>query len=268
MVSRHWRECRKDFQEHDTQENRLLWARWEPLSETWMFGGLGAQGEPERIFKSLANKAAKRLRRAPSGADSNGWGVWLNALRDENRNFEAQPFHTSLPVEEWERLGLPVSKGTIVTANVTDEMAEANRQIGFASRVGVQRRKEFDGIAGTLTDLFATSANYCLELESRTPEGGPEPDEPAGVPVPSTVPGAAVAQSALGKQRRYNAAIEGVKKEIRESREAGLTHLEICERLANKPRPANAAWKELSWPQAFRNPKYRSAVKSWIARVS
>ena len=269
MELQHWRACRKDFQEQDTNQNRLLWAEWEPLTESWTFRGAGAQREPEKIFKSLANKAATGLADARSPSPGAGWRVWLNALREENRDFEALPFHMRLSLDEWERLGLPESKGKIVLVSITDEMAESNRQNGFETAAGVQTNKEFDGTAGVLRSLFAISANYCLELESRAQcQPSPAPSARSlGTPNVELTPAIVAIKPSRGKQRRSQVPIERTKQEIRRLIDAGLTHQQVCERLDQAPRPANAAWNALSWPEAFRDRRYRGAVKSWISRV-
>jgi len=75
------------------------------------------------------------------------------------------------------------------------------------------------------------------------------------------------ALAATGKQPRVNAGLEKVKEEIRELHKAGFSQKKICDRLGKKPRPAHAAWKELSWPEAFKHPEFHPSVKSWISRV-
>jgi len=45
------------------------------------------------------------------------------------------------------------------------------------------------------------------------------------------------------------------------------TQEEICERLGNKPRPPHAKWRNLSWPAAFRNTRYRAAVKTKLSKI-
>ena len=52
---------------------------------------------------------------------------------------------------------------------------------------------------------------------------------------------------------------------IRELRAEGLSHLEICRRLGSRPRPPHAAWRDLTWPDAFM--KYPNPVRAWISKV-
>jgi len=59
-----------------------------------------------------------------------------------------------------------------------------------------------------------------------------------------------------------------IKREIQRLREAKFTQQEICRQLGKSPRPPNASWRDLEWPEAYRSPKHRGAVKSWISRVT
>ena len=81
----HWQECRKNFQEQNSEQNRLLWVQWDPLRDTWTFRGPGAGDEPEKIFKSLANMAARGLPDSQSRSDGERWKNWLDVLRNEGR---------------------------------------------------------------------------------------------------------------------------------------------------------------------------------------
>lgn len=60
---------------------------------------------------------------------------------------------------------------------------------------------------------------------------------------------------------------ELVKREIRELKKLDYQQEEICKRLGIKPRPPHAGWRDMTWPEAFRHPKFRRAVKSWLSRV-
>jgi hypothetical protein len=61
---------------------------------------------------------------------------------------------------------------------------------------------------------------------------------------------------------------EKVKQKIRELKEAGLKHQRrICERLGGSLRPPNAAWRELTWLEAYDNKSYHGSVKSWLSRI-
>jgi hypothetical protein len=152
---------------------------------------------------------------------------------------------------------------------ITDEMAaESERQLGFSTEIGPKTQRRFEGTAGVIRDLFATSANYCLELDSREHPRSREtlPDEPSAQAAKAP-PAPGAQQSRVGKRVRSEVAIERVKQEIRRLHEAKLTQQQICERLGKALRPTNAAWRELTWREAFRDPKYKPAVKSWLSRV-
>jgi len=58
---------------------------------------------------------------------------------------------------------------------------------------------------------------------------------------------------------------ERVKKIIREMKQSRSSCQEICARLGTDKRPPHAAWRDLSWPEAFRT--HQRAVKTWISRV-
>jgi hypothetical protein len=165
-MSRHWRECRKDFKEHDTEQNRSLSARWDPLTDVWTFCGPGAGGEPEKVFKSLASKAARALPDSHGISVADRWKVWLDALRNEDRNFEKHPVEVILSPQECDRLDLRATKGVVESVMITDEMAaESERQLGFSTEIGPKTQRRFEGTAGVIRDLFATSANYCLDSD-------------------------------------------------------------------------------------------------------
>jgi len=236
-----------------------------------MFRGGGAGGEPERVFKSLAQKAAKGLPYSDSIGKEELWKVWLDVLRDANRNFYAIPVDVTLSTQACEELALSATKGVVESVTITNDMAESLRHFGFSAEPGATRaQRTYKGIAGVIRDLFPVSANYCLELEAqasnqRSPDIPPSDLASAQVARTPLVP--ATKQSRRGKQARSNAAIEDVKRQIRELYKAGYTQQQICGRLGKSPRPMNAAWRELAWPDAFRNPKYRAAVKSWISRA-
>jgi hypothetical protein len=157
----------------------------------------------------------------------------------------------------------------VETVTITAQTAESIRELGFSVEPGSKTQRRFEGIAGVIRDLFATSANYCLELEARASHARSReaaPDHLARGQAAKAPLAPAVKQSRRGKQTRLNAAIEQVKQEIRRLREAGYTQQQICQKLGKAPRPMNAAWRELTWLEAFRNPKYKAAVKSWISR--
>jgi hypothetical protein len=56
-----------------------------------------------------------------------------------------------------------------------------------------------------------------------------------------------------------------VKHQIIEMARAGFTQAEICDRLRDSPRPKQAVWSGLTWPQALR--RHEGSVKTWISKV-
>lgn len=73
--------------------------------------------------------------------------------------------------------------------------------------------------------------------------------------------------------RRPDPALERLKNRVRKLRNAGLSHIQICQELDNDKalraiRPRNVGWdKNLSMTQLIGDPKYKSAVKVWISRA-
>jgi hypothetical protein len=228
-------------------------------------------GSRKRHSKSLAQKAARGLSGSECIAECDLWKVWLDALRNEKRNFDESPIQETLSTQEWDKLALPATKGVVESLMITDKMAESIRQLGFAAEPGtIKTRRRFEGIAGVIRDLFETSANYCVELEAGAPHPQSRqttPDGVANAQAGQVPPAPATKEDRGGKQVRWNAPIERVKQKIRQLHGVGSTQKQICERLGNSARPKNAAWRELAWPEAFRNLSYRAAVKSWISRI-
>jgi hypothetical protein len=76
--------------------------------------------------------------------------------------------------------------------------------------------------------------------------------------------------SVSGRRRKtgIEGDVESVKVMIRTMLRESLSHADICERLGDMPRPARATWRTLSWPKAFKNEKYRDAVKTYISKVA
>jgi hypothetical protein len=70
-----------------------------------------------------------------------------------------------------------------------------------------------------------------------------------------------------GKRPRVTS-FDRIKKEIQQMKEAGYTQKRICDRLGSSPRPPNARWNGLPWPDALKKPEYTNSVKSWLSRVT
>jgi hypothetical protein len=187
----------------------------------WTFCGSGAGGEPEKVFKSLASKAARALPESHDIPVADCWKVWLDALRNENRNFEKHPVEVVLSPQECDRLDLRATKGVVKSVMIDDEMAAKSARLGFSTELGSKTQREFEGTAGVSRDLFATSANYCLELDSREHPRSREtlPDEPSAQAAKAP-PAPGAQQSRVGKRVRSEVAIERVKQEIRRLHEA------------------------------------------------
>jgi hypothetical protein len=60
--------------------------------------------------------------------------------------------------------------------------------------------------------------------------------------------------------------LASLKHRIRDLRGQGKSYLEICDALADAPRPAKVRWRSLKWSQAYRS-RFRRSVVAWIARA-
>ncbi|HEY4359860.1 MAG TPA: hypothetical protein VGN17_02775 [Bryobacteraceae bacterium] len=77
----------------------------------------------------------------------------------------------------------------------------------------------------------------------------------------------AVVGGSAGKKASSDGSLMKVKSRIRQLRKDRYTYAEICDDLGKAVRPPNAGWRTLSWPDAFKDPTYKAAVKSWISRA-
>jgi hypothetical protein len=57
----------------------------------------------------------------------------------------------------------------------------------------------------------------------------------------------------------------GTKELVRKMYEEGCSQQQMCERLWNSPRPPHAGWRDLPWPQAYR--QHPGPVKKWLSNV-
>jgi hypothetical protein len=83
----------------------------------------------------------------------------------------------------------------------------------------------------------------------------------------TTAPGKIVTQSGTRRARSRDEDAAKLRRHIRELRDAGITHREICQRLDEQgwPRPARASWRHLTWSRAYKDPKHGPSVKKWIS---
>lgn len=67
------------------------------------------------------------------------------------------------------------------------------------------------------------------------------------------------------RKRKCDPVVQRIKQQVRELRAAGLSHQEICKRLGSADRPPHAAWKNLTWPQAYL--QHPAAVRKWLSEA-
>jgi hypothetical protein len=155
-IARFWKEREEEFRRHANDENDSLAADWYSITDSWTFRG-GSVGRSERIFKSLARKAARGLK-GNLGTDAGT--SWLDALRHGEYGFELRFHHGGAYNQQ--RLNylkqsgecVPVVEGVLETVVLSDGSAET--------------RTRFEGITGTIERVFETSADFCLELGCHT----------------------------------------------------------------------------------------------------
>jgi hypothetical protein len=155
--SRFWKEREEEFRRHANDENSSLAADWYSITDAWTFRG-GSVERSERIFKSLARKAARGLK-GTLGADA--CKAWLDSLRHGEYNFELRFRHGGAYNQK--RLdylaqsgeAVPVIEGIVETVALLDG--------------SVETRTRVEGITGTIERIFETSADFCLELGSHAP---------------------------------------------------------------------------------------------------
>jgi hypothetical protein len=64
---------------------------------------------------------------------------------------------------------------------------------------------------------------------------------------------------------KTNPVVQRIKKRTLELRKAGLDYSSICDRLASTERPPRAAWRDFSWPVAYK--RHTSAVTKWLSEA-
>ena len=176
--SRFWKEREEEFRRHANDENSSLAADWYSITDAWTFRG-GSVERSERIFKSLARKAARGLR-GNLGADP--CKAWLDSLRDQGYHFELRfrqgGAYNQKRLDYLAQSGeaVPVVEGVVETVTLLDG--------------SVETRTCVEGITGTIERIFDTSADFCLELGSHAAPDAPEQAESdvAGIVTPDASP--------------------------------------------------------------------------------
>jgi hypothetical protein len=68
------------------------------------------------------------------------------------------------------------------------------------------------------------------------------------------------------RRRPGNPEFEQVRADARQLRAEGASQREICQRLKDRVRPPQAAWRHLPWDRAYMSEEYRSAVCKWLSK--
>ena len=109
------------------------------------------------------------------------------------------------------------------------------------------------GLIGAPDDLLRGNGALSALVKSGSPGqtrtmSDRRPTEGGGQPTPS---------------RRRDPGLQSLKVRVRELREEGLSHEQICSRLGDTARPPHAAWRHLTWIVAYK--RHTSAVTKWIS---
>lgn len=183
--ARFWKEREDEFTKHDTPGNSKLSAVWCSMGEDWSFCSgprtTAAILRAEQTFKALAREAAKGLIGSQSAEPYLDWLEALRCARDRStgRRLYAKVSATGTTVlgemelERMKRSSEPVARSGLIEFIV---QAEAEDDVGrsAASEVSpvahAEMRMFWDTTTEIIEDLFAVSANLCLEIRSRIPD--------------------------------------------------------------------------------------------------
>jgi hypothetical protein len=67
------------------------------------------------------------------------------------------------------------------------------------------------------------------------------------------------------RRRSKDPDLQTLRDQVREMHKLGYSHFEMCRRFGDDPRPPGVGWRKLTWPAAFQNHKYNSAVRKWLS---
>jgi hypothetical protein len=132
--SRFWKEREEEFRRHANDENNSLAADWYSITDSWTFRG-GSVGRSERIFKSLARKAARGLK---GNLAADACKSWLDALRHGEYGFELRFRHGGaynqkrLDYLRQSGEAVPVVEGVVETVTLPDGSAETRTRVGVS----------------------------------------------------------------------------------------------------------------------------------------
>jgi len=177
------KEREEEFRRHANNENSSLAADWCSITDTWTFRG-GSGERSERVFKSLARKAARGINGIPS---ADAWKAWLDSLRQEEFGFEVRFRHSSAYNQKRRDYVAQSVEAIQVVEGIVETVALLDGSLETRTRV--------EGITGTIERVFETSADFCLELGSHGPPDATEEVQPgAKAEAQTTVKGEGIHQ--------------------------------------------------------------------------
>lgn len=193
-----WKEREDEFRAHDSPANCTLSATWFSIDERWAFrsnsGGAAATSEAQQVFKALAREAAKGL----AGSRSPDlWLDWLDALRRATDRSTGRCLYSKVSssgsqsigerqLDQMAKLGEPVPPGGLIDFLVPADRehdVDASQEPVGPSEARAEKRMFWETSTESIEFLFRTSARYCLELRSLTPDLEEKmPGQPGAIP--------------------------------------------------------------------------------------
>jgi hypothetical protein len=177
-----WKEREDEFRKHDTPESNLL-AVWNSLDDQWFFRpGSGVKSTTpgaEQVFKSLARVAAKGFAGSRS---TEPWVDWLNALRRAPNPSTGKSLYSkisstgSYTTSERELARMAQSRESIPPSGVWEFVvssggngdADQSKASEVSDSGAAEKRMFWETTTEAIECVFTSSANFCLELRSRT----------------------------------------------------------------------------------------------------
>jgi hypothetical protein len=167
-----WKAREDEFRKYD-QLYGALSALWRSDDDAWLFSDDSHKrtqlSESEDAFKALARIAAGGLPNVAQTSDK--WRQWLDTLRSEKRGVVVESSSEGIGIEggpsKRPRGAISLDIGWLVPASRTK------------AKAGKPAATSFSASHERIQHLFRTSANYCLDLRSRSaapqPSATPQP---------------------------------------------------------------------------------------------
>lgn len=177
-----WAEREREFRQHATTENAALAAVWFSTGDSWRlqtrYGEKQLPPGSKRVFQSLAREAAKGL----SGVHhDDAWADWLNLPRKEWYSQAASTGTSYEPEEPDNSIGWDGRPPNGRMLQFSPQQRDENNPAAVVGEntPAVVTGLVQDDVTVEVADAYRVSADFCLELRSRTEEAhGPGANTP------------------------------------------------------------------------------------------